>query len=163
MTTGHPNEVRDEGQWAVGTREPLNPTREMKQAGAPLEVRERIKDNYAQNGFGSIDKGDLRGRFRWWGLYPHCEQGYNGTWTGDENICSTRPWRSTRSCTAKSASLTSPTCRASTRPLSRSSTSTIPGTGPGYVDRVTRNSIRYRSLGEHRARRATRAYEDERR
>ena len=29
---------------------------------------------------------DLRGRFRWWGLYTQRKQGYDGTWTGDEHI-----------------------------------------------------------------------------
>ncbi len=28
---------------------------------------------------------DLRGRFRWWGLYTQREQGYDGSFTGDEN------------------------------------------------------------------------------
>lgn len=76
---------RSEGQWALGDHTALNPNEEMKQAGAPLEVRERIENIYAHNGFDSIDKSDLRGRFRWWGLYTQREQGYDGTWTGDEN------------------------------------------------------------------------------
>src|SRR6516225_3521518 len=33
----------------------------------------------------SIEKSDLRGRFRWWGLYTQREEGYDGSWTGDEN------------------------------------------------------------------------------
>lgn len=86
MTTARPAKARNEGQWALGNREPLNPNEEMKQAGAPLDVRERIETIYAKNGFDSIDKSDLRGRFRWWGLYTQREQGYDGTWTGDENI-----------------------------------------------------------------------------
>lgn len=85
MTTARPAKARNEGQWALGNREPLNPNEEMKQAGAPLEVRERIENVYAKNGFDSIDKSDLRGRFRWWGLYTQREQGYDGSWTGDEN------------------------------------------------------------------------------
>ena len=85
MTTARPAKVRDEGQWALGSRDPLNPNEEMKRAGAPLDVRERIENVYAKHGFDSIDKGDLRGRFRWWGLYTQREQGYDGTWTGDEN------------------------------------------------------------------------------
>ena len=85
MTTARPAKTRDEGQWALGNREPLNPNEEMKQAGAPLDVRERIENIYARDGFDSIDKSDLRGRFRWWGLYTQREQGYDGTWTGDEN------------------------------------------------------------------------------
>ncbi|OMC39137.1 sulfite reductase [Mycobacterium sp. IS-2888] len=85
MTTARPAKPRNEGQWALGDREPLNPNEEMKQAGAPLEVRERIENIYAKGGFESIDKSDLRGRFRWWGLYTQREQGYDGTFTGDDN------------------------------------------------------------------------------
>jgi sulfite reductase (ferredoxin) len=85
MTTARAAKPRNEGQWALGNREPLNPNEEMKQAGAPLDVRERIETVYAQNGFDSIDKSDLRGRFRWWGLYTQREQGYDGTVTGDDN------------------------------------------------------------------------------
>lgn len=87
MTTARPAKApRNEGQWALGNREPLNPNEEMKKAGAPLEVRERIENIYAEGGFDSIDKADLRGRFRWWGLYTQREQGYDGSWTGDENL-----------------------------------------------------------------------------
>ncbi|OBA74479.1 sulfite reductase [Mycobacterium sp. 1554424.7] len=89
MTTARParaqNKARSEGQWALGDREPLNPNEEMKQAGAPLDVRERIENVYAKAGFDSIEKTDLRGRFRWWGLYTQREQGYDGSFTGDEN------------------------------------------------------------------------------
>ncbi|ARG59807.1 nitrite/sulfite reductase [Mycobacterium kansasii] len=86
MTTTRPVRPRNEGQWALGDREPLNANEEMKKAGNPLDVRQRIENIYAQGGFDSIDKDDLRGRFRWWGLYTQREQGYDGTWTGDENI-----------------------------------------------------------------------------
>ena len=85
MTTARPAKARSEGQWALGDREPLNPNEQMKQAGAPLEVRDRIENIYAKGGFDSIDKSDLRGRFRWWGLYTQREQGYDGTFTGDDN------------------------------------------------------------------------------
>jgi sulfite reductase (ferredoxin) len=89
MTTARPAvpapKARSEGQWALGDREPLNANEEMKQAGPPLEVRERIENIYAKGGFDSIDKSDLRGRFRWWGLYTQREQGYDGSFTGDEN------------------------------------------------------------------------------
>ena len=34
-----------------------------------LNVRDRIVNRYAYLGFDSIDPADLRGRFRWWGLY----------------------------------------------------------------------------------------------
>lgn len=89
MTTARPvapdKKARSEGQWALGDRTPLNPNEEMKQAGAPLDVRQRILDSYAKQGFDSIDKSDLRGRFRWWGLYTQREQGYDGSFTGDDN------------------------------------------------------------------------------
>jgi sulfite reductase (ferredoxin) len=86
MTAARPAKARDEGQWALGNREPLNANEEFKQAGPPLEVRERIENIYAKEGFDSIEKNDLRGRMRWWGLYTQREQGYDGSWTGDENL-----------------------------------------------------------------------------
>lgn len=86
MTPARPAKARNEGQWALGHREPLNANEELKKAGNPLDVRERIENIYAKQGFDSIDKTDLRGRFRWWGLYTQREQGYDGTWTGDDNI-----------------------------------------------------------------------------
>ena len=81
-----PKRPRGEGQWALGYREPLNANEQNKKDDHPLNVRERIESVYAHAGFDSIDKSDLRGRFRWWGLYTQREQGYDGTWTGDENI-----------------------------------------------------------------------------
>jgi sulfite reductase (ferredoxin) len=86
MTTARPAKTRSEGQWALGDREPLNDTEQIKHDDAPLNVRDRILNVHAKNGFDSIDKSDLRGRFRWMGLYTQREQGYDGTWTGDENI-----------------------------------------------------------------------------
>ncbi len=86
MTTARPAKARTEGQWALGDREPLNPNEVFKQAGPPLDVRERIENVYAKQGFDSIEKDDLRGRMRWWGLYTQREQGYDGSFTGDENI-----------------------------------------------------------------------------
>jgi sulfite reductase (ferredoxin) len=87
MTTTKPvKRPRGEGQWALGYREPLNPNEQVKKDDNPLNVRARIENIYAKQGFDSIDKQDLRGRMRWWGLYTQREQGYDGTWTGDENI-----------------------------------------------------------------------------
>ena len=82
MTTA---KSRSEGQWALGEREPLNANEQLKADDAPLNVRKRIEEVYAKQGFDSIDKADLRGRFRWWGLYTQRQEGYDGTWTGDEN------------------------------------------------------------------------------
>ncbi|MCV7346226.1 nitrite/sulfite reductase [Mycolicibacterium rhodesiae] len=76
---------RSEGQWALGDREPLNPNEQFKKEDDALNVRDRIENIYAKQGFASIDKTDLRGRMRWWGLYTQRKPGYDGTWTGDEN------------------------------------------------------------------------------
>ena len=69
---------RGEGQWARGHREPLNPNEQLKKDAAPLEVRQRIEGVYAHRGFDSIDPADLRGRFRWWGLYTQRRPGIDG-------------------------------------------------------------------------------------
>src|ERR1700752_2097242 len=81
-----PPKRKGEGQGKWGYREPLNPNEQVKKDDNPLNVRARIENIYAVRGFDSIDKQDLRGRMRWWGLYTQREQGYDGTWTGDENI-----------------------------------------------------------------------------
>lgn len=88
MTTAKPAKPakrRGEGQWKLGYREPLNPNEQVKKDDNPLNVRARIENIYAHRGFDSIDKQDLRGRMRWWGLYTQRKPGYDGTWTGDEN------------------------------------------------------------------------------
>lgn len=84
--TAKPARRRAEGQWALGYREPLNANEQAKKDDNPLNVRARIENIYSKQGFDSIDKSDLRGRMRWWGLYTQREQGYDGTFTGDENI-----------------------------------------------------------------------------
>lgn len=81
-----PTKRRAEGQWKLGYREPLNPNEQVKKDDNPLNVRARIENIYSKQGFDSIDKQDLRGRMRWWGLYTQRKEGYDGTWTGDENI-----------------------------------------------------------------------------
>ncbi|MGW3544568.1 nitrite/sulfite reductase [Nocardia niigatensis] len=84
--TARPAKRKSEGQWALGYREPLNANEQSKKDDNPLNVRARIENIYAKGGFDSIDKSDLRGRMRWYGLYTQREQGYDGTFTGDENI-----------------------------------------------------------------------------
>ena len=69
---------RGEGQWALGYREPLNPNEQSKKDDNPLNVRARIENVYAHGGFDSVDPGDLRGRFRWWGLYTQRKPGIDG-------------------------------------------------------------------------------------
>ncbi|MCJ0903269.1 nitrite/sulfite reductase [Rhodococcus sp. ARC_M6] len=81
-----PTKSRAEGQWALGYREPLNANEQAKKDDNPLNVRARIENIYSKQGFDSIDKSDLRGRFRWWGLYTQREEGYDATFTGDENL-----------------------------------------------------------------------------
>jgi len=83
MTQAKP---RNEGQWALGDHEPLNANEEFKKESDSLDVRARVENIYAKGGFDSIDKTDLRGRMRWWGLYTQRKEGYDGTFTGEENI-----------------------------------------------------------------------------
>ncbi|MER7458564.1 nitrite/sulfite reductase [Micromonospora sp. NPDC126480] len=73
-----PRRPRGEGQWALGHREPLNPNERIKKDDDPLNVRARIENIYAHRGFASIDPQDLRGRFRWWGLYTQRKAGIDG-------------------------------------------------------------------------------------
>ena len=76
--TARPRKARGEGQWALGHREPLNPNERIKKDDNPLNVRARIENIYAKTGFASIDPQDLRGRFRWWGLYTQRKAGIDG-------------------------------------------------------------------------------------
>src|SRR5215213_1889335 len=69
---------KGEGQWALGYREPLNANEQSKKDNNPLLVRERIENIYAKSGFASIDPSDLRGRFRWYGLYTQRRPGIDG-------------------------------------------------------------------------------------
>ena len=77
-----PETHRGQGQWALGHREPLNAAERFKQDDDGLHVRTRILTRYAHRGFGSIDPLDLRGRFRWWGLYTQRRPGIGGGKTG---------------------------------------------------------------------------------
>ena len=63
------------GQRASGDRTPLNANESFKAVEDPLAVRERIERIYAVEGFDSIPADDLRGRFRWWGLYTQRKPG----------------------------------------------------------------------------------------
>jgi sulfite reductase (ferredoxin) len=69
---------RGDGQWALGYREPLNKNEELKKNDDGLNVRDRIINVYAKRGFDSIDPADLRGRFRWFGLYTQRRPGISG-------------------------------------------------------------------------------------
>lgn len=73
---------RDEGQWALGSRTPLNHNEEFKADDNALNVRDRIVTTYAKEGFDSIPADDLRGRFRWMGLYTQRKPGIDGGRTG---------------------------------------------------------------------------------
>ena len=78
LTTPTTVHARGEGQWALGYREPLNANERVKRDDDPLNVRARIETIYARHGFASIDPQDLRGRFRWWGLYTQRKPGIDG-------------------------------------------------------------------------------------
>ena len=69
---------RAAGQWGLGYREPLNANERIKRDDDGLNVRERILTRYAREGFRSIPAEDLRGRFRWWGLYTQRRPGIPG-------------------------------------------------------------------------------------
>ena len=69
---------KGQGQWALGHREPLNQNERVKRDDDGLNVRQRIIDLYQHTGFDSIDPADLRGRFRWCGLYTQRAPGIHG-------------------------------------------------------------------------------------
>ncbi|WP_134768447.1 nitrite/sulfite reductase [Nocardioides sp. 1609] len=73
-----PRTKRAEGQWALGYTEPLNKNEQSKKDDDPLNVRDRILHTYSKRGFASIDPADLRGRFRWMGLYTQRAPGFDG-------------------------------------------------------------------------------------
>jgi len=67
-----------QGQWALGERQPLNANEEFKLEDDALNVRARVEQVYAKEGFDSIPAEDLHGRLRWWGLYTQRKQGIDG-------------------------------------------------------------------------------------
>lgn len=73
-----PRRKKGEGQWALGYLEPLNKNEQSKKDDNPLNVRARILNIYSKRGFASIDPADLRGRFRWMGLYTQRAPGFDG-------------------------------------------------------------------------------------
>lgn len=70
--------ARPNGQWKVDGKEPLNANEAMKAEDDGLNVRRRIEEVYAKEGFDSISDDDLHGRFRWWGLYTQRKPGIDG-------------------------------------------------------------------------------------
>ena len=76
--TDVPRPKRAEGQWAFGYTEPLNKNEQAKKDDDALNVRARILHIYSKRGFDSIDPADLRGRFRWMGLYTQRKPGIDG-------------------------------------------------------------------------------------
>lgn len=70
--------AKPHGQWKVDGTTPLNANETWKQEDGGLSVRERIETIYAKGGFDSIEKTDLHGRFRWYGLYTQRKQGIDG-------------------------------------------------------------------------------------
>ena len=67
--------MRASGPWATAS---LNKNEENKKNDDGLNVRQRIIDIYSKAGFDSIDPADLRGRFRWYGLYTQRRPGIDG-------------------------------------------------------------------------------------
>ena len=81
---------RGEGQWGLGYFEPLNPAERTKRDDDGLHVRARIEAKYSKQGFRSIDKADLRSRFRWWGLYTQRQAGHPRRADGDRRAARAR-------------------------------------------------------------------------
>jgi sulfite reductase (ferredoxin) len=77
-SSARPPARRGQGQWALGYREPLNVNERAKRDSDGLDVRQRIIDIYQHTGFAGIDSGDLRNRFRWFGLYTQRRPGIPG-------------------------------------------------------------------------------------
>ena len=77
-SASRPRPKRGEGQWALGYNEPLNANEQSKKDDNPLNVEARIRTIYSRRGFDSIDPADLRGRFRWMGLYTQRAPGFDG-------------------------------------------------------------------------------------
>jgi sulfite reductase (ferredoxin) len=73
--------TKSHGQW-INDREPLNANEVMKAEDDGLNVRARVEEIYAKEGFDSIPDSDLRGRLRWWGLYTQRKPGIPGGKTG---------------------------------------------------------------------------------
>ena len=87
MTHSPPRQARRRGP--VGAREIASrstPTRSSSRPATRSTCGTASRTIYSKAGFDSIEKNDLRGRMRWWGLYTQREQGYDGSLTGDENI-----------------------------------------------------------------------------
>jgi len=79
ITTGHTTGAKGgQGQWALGELEPLNANEKLKLEDDALNVRARVEQIYAKEGFDSIPAEDLHGRLRWWGLYTQRKQGIDG-------------------------------------------------------------------------------------
>jgi sulfite reductase (ferredoxin) len=76
--SGRVRPKRGEGQWALGYKEPLNANEQQKKDDDALNVRDRILNIYSRRGFAAIDPADLRGRFRWMGLYTQRRPGLDG-------------------------------------------------------------------------------------
>jgi sulfite reductase (ferredoxin) len=71
-----------QGQWALGASEPLNHSEALKQEDGGLNVRRRVEQRYATEGFGSIAPDDLHERLKWWGLYTQRRQDKPSSETG---------------------------------------------------------------------------------
>lgn len=76
--TSSPPSAKPQGQWAIDGQAPLNPNEVLKQQDDGLNVRARVENTYAKEGFGSIPRDDLTGRLRWWGLYTQRKPGIDG-------------------------------------------------------------------------------------
>ena len=73
-----PRAKKPNAQWKIDGTEPMNHNEEFKLEDSGLNVRRRIEEKYAHEGFDAISDDDLHGRFRWWGLYTQRMPGIDG-------------------------------------------------------------------------------------
>ncbi len=78
ISSQRPTRTRSHGQWAVDGRAPMNANESVKADDDGLNVRRRVEEIYARDGFDSIPSDDLNGRLRWWGLYTQRRPGIDG-------------------------------------------------------------------------------------
>ncbi len=114
----------------MGARPPraAEPERAEQEDDDALNVRARIENIYAHRGFASIDPADLRGRFRWWGLYTQRKPGIDG---GKTAILEPTSWTTSTSCSGSgSTAASSPSSSCGPSPTSPPPTHATPPTSP---------------------------------
>ena len=130
----------------VGPRLPGAAEREraVQEGRQPAQRAGAHQNIYSQRGFDSIDPADLRGRFRWWGLYTQRKPGLDGGKTARPGAPGAR--RRATSCCASA-----PTARCSAPRSCAPSASISRDFGRDTADITDRQNIQYHWI-RHRGR-----------